>query len=123
MNNHYNKDLKDYACELRTCSVSRAEKYLWKAGLSRNKMGVKFKRQRPIYRFIVDFFSAEIGLIVEVDGNSHFTKGEYDAYRQKKLEELGYTVIRFNEGDVINNFPIVDNKIRHAIHCLKSGAI
>jgi very-short-patch-repair endonuclease len=52
-------------------------------------MGVKFKRKRPIYRFIVNFFSAEIGLIVEVDGNSHFTKGEYDAYRQKKLEELG----------------------------------
>jgi very-short-patch-repair endonuclease len=121
MNNHYNKDLKDYASELRTCAISKAEKYLWKAGLSRNQMGVKFKRQRPIYNFIVDFFSAEIGLIVEVDGNSHFTKGEYDAYRQKKLEELGYTVLRFNEGEVMNNYPSVDDKIRHAIYCLKNG--
>jgi very-short-patch-repair endonuclease len=51
----------------------------------------------------------------------HFTKGQYDVYRQKKLEELGYTVIRFNEGDVINNFPSVDEKNRHTIYCLKSG--
>jgi very-short-patch-repair endonuclease len=119
MNNYYNKDLKKFARELRSETVSKAEKYLWKAGLSRGQMGVKFKRQRPIHNFIVDFFSAEVKLIIEVDGNSHFVKGNYDRYRQDKLESLGYTVVRFNEGDVLNNYPKVDAAIRHAIYCLK----
>jgi len=119
MNNHYNKDLKEFSRELRNETVSRAEKYLWKAALSRGQMSVKFKRQRPIHNFIVDFFSAEVKLIIEVDGNSHFTKGNYDRYRQDTLEQLGYTVLRFNEGDVLNNYPEVDKAIRHAIYCLK----
>ena len=120
MNNHYNPNLKKFACELRNETVSRAEKYLWKAGLSRNQLGVKFKRQRPIHNFIVDFFSAEIGLIVEVDGSSHDAKGSYDRCRQDKLEASGYTVIRFQEGEVIHRYPNVEEKIRRAIEVLKS---
>lgn len=100
MNHHYNTNIKEYARELRTTSVSKAEKYIWKALLSRKQMGVAFKRQRPISNFIVDFFSAEIGLIIEIDGSSHFNKGEYDAYRESKLKELGFTVIRFSEGSI-----------------------
>lgn len=119
MNNHYNPNLKMYARELRTETVLRAEKYLWKAGLRSNQMGVKFKRQRPILNFIVDFFCAELKLIIEIDGNSHISKGNYDSYRQKELEEHGYTVVRFCEGDVLNNFSEVDTKIRHVIISLK----
>jgi len=119
MNNFYNKTLKDYAHELRTCSVSRAEKYIWKAILSRNQLGVKFKRQRPIDNFIVDFFSQEIGLIIEIDGSSHFVKPEYDKYRQDKLESLGYKFLRFSEGEVIHQFDNVYRQLSHAVHCLK----
>jgi very-short-patch-repair endonuclease len=109
-NNYYNPKLKEFARELRTESVSRAEKYLWKNVLSRNQQGVKFKRQRPISRFIVDFFAQEIALIIEIDGNSHLNKGEYDRMRQDKLEELGYTIIRFSEGDVIYNLGNVSHR-------------
>jgi very-short-patch-repair endonuclease len=119
MNHYYNKDLRVYANELRSETVSRAEKYLWKAVLSRNKMGVKFKRQRPIYRFIVDFFSQEIGLIIEIDGNSHMHNGEYDVYRQQKLESLGYTVVRFSEGEVLQDVDAVGIQLQHVIYCLK----
>ncbi|MES2556123.1 MAG: endonuclease domain-containing protein [Bacteroidota bacterium] len=113
MNNHYhNKQLREFARELRTETVSRGEKHLWKAVLSRNQLGVKFKRQRPIDHFIVDFFAYEIGLIVEIDGNSHINKGDYDAYRQKKLESLGYTIQRFSEGDVINNIVVEVLKVK-----------
>ncbi|HLP56640.1 MAG TPA: endonuclease domain-containing protein [Fluviicola sp.] len=120
MNNHYyNKQLRKFARELRTETISRAEKYLWKAVLSRNQLGVKFKRQRPIDRFIVDFFAYEIGLIVEIDGNSHINKGEYDAYRQRKLESLGYTIQRFSEGDVINNIHEVHMQLNHVVEALK----
>jgi very-short-patch-repair endonuclease len=80
-NNYYNPKLKDYAHELRTYSQSKAEKFLWKVALSRRQMGVKFKRQRPILHYIVDFYCQELNLIIEVDGSSHFNKGEYDARR------------------------------------------
>jgi len=119
--NHYNPKLKEYARELRTESVSRAEKYLWKYALSRNQQGVKFKRQRPILHFIVDFFAQEIDLIIEIDGNSHSNKGDYDRMRQSKLEALGCTFIRFSEGDVINNLGDVITQIQHVIYCLKEG--
>ena len=119
MNHHYNPNLKMYARELRTETVSKAEKYLWKAALSRNQMSVKFKRQRPILNFIVDFFCAELKLIIEIDGNSHYNKGNYDQYRQNLLEKHGYTVIRYTEGEVLNCLPEIDKKIRHVIYCLK----
>jgi very-short-patch-repair endonuclease len=120
MNYHYyNKQLREFARELRTETVSRGEKYLWKAVLSRNQLGVKFKRQRPIDRFIVDFFAHEIRLIVEIDGNSHINKGEYDAYRQKKLESLGYTFQRFSEGDVMNNIHEVHVQLSNVVEVLK----
>ena len=120
MNNHYNHNLKKYARVLRTESVSRAEKYLWKAGLKKKQLGVGFKRQRPIDQFIVDFFCAEVGLIIEIDGSSHNAKGAYDRYRQDRLESFGYTLIRFQEGEVIHRYPDVENEIRRVIEVLKS---
>ncbi len=119
MYHHYNSSLQHYARELRTTSVSKAEKYLWKHVLSRNKCGVKFKRQRPIDRFIVDFFAQEIKLIVEIDGSSHLNKGEYDHYREERLRSLGYSVIRFNEGDVMQNIGWVMDQLNHAVYCLR----
>ncbi len=119
MNNQYNPQLKKYAHELRHESVSIAEKYLWKHALSKAKCGVKFKRQRPIDFFIVDFFAQDIGLIIEVDGSSHFSKSEYDRYRQNKLESYGYSFLRFYEGEVMQNFGEVLTQIQHAVYCLK----
>jgi len=122
MNHHYNPQLKNYAQELRTSSISRAEKYIWKSLLSRGKLGVKFKRQRPMDNFIVDFFSQEISLIVEIDGNSHFNKGEYDLYRENRLKSLGYEIIRFNEGEVIHQLDDVRMRIIHVIDCLRESS-
>ena len=67
LNNHYNKNLKEFARELRTQSVSKAEKRIWKIILSREQTGVRFLRQRPIDRFIVDFFAPRLKLIIEID--------------------------------------------------------
>src|SRR5690606_32528266 len=101
-NNHYNKDLLPFARELRSEKATKAERRLWKSKLCSTKSEVRFLRQRPIDHFIVDFFAPELQLIIEIDGSSHFQKPEYDAFRQKKLESLGYTIIRFTEGQVIN---------------------
>jgi very-short-patch-repair endonuclease len=121
-NNHYNPNLKEYARELRSETVSKAEKRIWKALLSRKQMeGYRFLRQRPIDRFIVDFFCPELMLIVEIDGNSHFHKPEYDRYRQDKLEALGYTVVRFTEGLVIQNLNSVHEQLSYVVFCLRQG--
>jgi very-short-patch-repair endonuclease len=121
MNNFYNKDLKLFSRTLRTQSVSRAEKQLWLSVLKSNKIGVKFNRQRPIDHFIVDFFSKELGLIIEIDGNSHDNNAKYDRYRQDRLIALGFTLLRFQEGEVLNQIDEVAGKINHAVHCLRSG--
>ena len=115
LNNHYNKNLKEFARELRTQTVSKAEKRIWKIILSREQTGVRFLRQRPIDRFIVDFFAPTLKLIIEIDGSSHFNKPEYDYYRQKRLESLGYKLIRFTEGEVLNQIEKVDLDIRNTI--------
>ena len=121
MNNFYNKDLKLFSRTLRTQSVSRAEKQLWLSVLKSNKIGVKFNIQRPIDHFIVDFFSKELGLIIEIDGNSHDNNAKYDRYRQDRLIALGFTLLRFQEGEVLNQIDEVAGKINHAVHCLRSG--
>ncbi len=118
-NHYYNKNLREFARELRTQSVSKAEKYIWKAVLTRKQTGERFLRQRPIFNFIVDFFAPELGLIIEIDGSSHKNKAEYDFYRQQKLESLGYVFLRFKEGDLIQNIPMVKESIDYAIFCLK----
>jgi very-short-patch-repair endonuclease len=118
--NHFNPSLKEYARELRTETVSNAEKYLWKGLLSRKQTVEHFLRQRPIQKFIVDFFAPEFGLIIEIDGNSHYAKPDYDRYREDKLVSLGYTFMRFKEGDVLNNLNAVNEQILHAIHVLRN---
>ena len=118
-NNFYNQKLKLFARELRTETVSKAEKIIWKALLSNRKLEVKFLRQRPIDNFIVDFFAPEIRLIIEIDGNSHTNKGEYDSFRENKLKNLGFEMIRFKEGEVINDLDNVHSQLTHVIYSLK----
>jgi very-short-patch-repair endonuclease len=67
------------------------------------------------------FFAPELGLIIEIDGSSHFNKGKYDFYRQRKLESLGYVFLRYSEGEVIQNVDHVKDKIVYAIFCLKNN--
>jgi len=118
-NHHYNKSLKSFARDLRINTVSRAEKYIWKGLLSKKQTGFKFLRQRPINNFIVDFFCPDLQLIVEIDGNSHDNKGNYDKYRELKLKSLGYEFVRFKEGVVLNNLDDVSIQLRHIIYCIE----
>ena len=93
-----------------------AEATLWRA-LRNRKTGFKFRRQHPIYRFIIDFYCAKAKLLIEVDGESHFEpeQEEYDKLRTKYLEELGYKVIRFTNNDVRYNIDSVASKILQTI--------
>jgi leucyl-tRNA synthetase len=70
------------------------EEALWRH-LSAGKLGVAFKRQVPLAgNFIVDFFAPSRGLIVEVEGLVHSRRKAADERRTRKLERLGYRVLR-----------------------------
>ena len=118
-NNHYNKALRPIARKLRNNSVSKAEKILWKQVLSRKQIGVRVFRQRPIDKYIVDFFIPDFKLIIEIDGSSHESKGEEDVIRQTILETLGFCVFRLREQEILSDIVVARDKIHYALSCLK----
>jgi very-short-patch-repair endonuclease len=72
---------------------------------------IDFDRQRIIGNYIVDFYVKTLGLVVEIDGDSHENKVEYDAQRQQYLESLGLRVYRIADGDVKKNLELVLQKL------------
>jgi len=82
---------------------TEAEKRLWFHLRDRRLAGWKFKRQRPVDRFIVDFLCADAHLIVELDGGQHAVRAEADVRRTEILESLGYLVLRYWNSDVMAN--------------------
>jgi very-short-patch-repair endonuclease len=78
--------------------------------------GYQFMRQKPIGNYIVDFFCSKLKLVIEIDGESHSGKQEYDFKRQKELEALGLSFLRFYDRDVKQNMngvlQVIDNWIQ-----------
>ncbi|WP_425390328.1 endonuclease domain-containing protein [Ekhidna sp.] len=107
---HYNKNLKTKARKLRN-EATKAEAVLWKHVLRASGIGYPFRRQRPIDNYIVDFVSLPLKLIIEIDGITHSYEdvAENDKIRQKKLEELGYKVIRIPDDAILSNVDRVRN--------------
>jgi len=90
-----------------------AEQLLWNE-IRNKKVGCKFRRQYSIGNSIVDFYSPEARLIVEIDGESHFyhpDSQELDTERQKSIELLGLKVIRFTNYEIYHNLEEVINVI------------
>ena len=118
----YNINLRDRARPLRR-KGTKAEAYLWKFALKNRIQGYKFLRQRPIMNFIADFMCPELMLIIETDGASHLVDGaeEKDLTRQKKLEQAGFTVLRFEDGAVLNNLLMVLTIIEQEVSKLSSA--
>lgn len=82
-----------------------AEEKLWYWLRDSQLDGLKFRRQHPIGRFIVDFYCAQEKLVIEIDGDSHSSpvQMEYDQARTDWLEEQGCRVMRFNNDNVRDN--------------------
>ena len=99
---NYKKNLKSNARSLREHGTL-SEIIMWTQVLKARKLkGYQFHRQRPILKYIADFFCKELNLIIELDGITHEEKHEDDIIRQNNLEEHGYNVIRFPDVEVIN---------------------
>lgn len=90
--------------------MSDAEQRLWHA-LRRKQLGVKFRRQHPIEKFIADFACLEPKLVIEVDGGQHSDDAVFDAKRTKRIEMQGFKVIRFWNNEVLENLDGVLAKV------------
>jgi very-short-patch-repair endonuclease len=80
-----------------------AECRLWTHLRTDRMNGISFRRQHAIGPYIVDFCSPRGKLVIEVDGSQHLNKLAYDAKRTTFLSSQGYAVLRFQDGDVMNN--------------------
>jgi very-short-patch-repair endonuclease len=101
--------------ELRT-NATMPEQKLW-ALLRGKQLGVKFRRQHGIGHYIVDFYCPECRLVIEVDGDSHYTEiaQKNDALRNSYLEQLGLRVLRFTNEQVNQNMAGVYETIKRVI--------
>ena len=115
----YNKNLKHFARELRKNSTL-AEVLLWQ-NIKGKCYGYEFHRQVPLNEYIVDFYCHELKLAIEIDGNSHDFKFEYDKLRQKKLESMGISFIRFSDYDVKRNINDVLRALEFVISEIEEG--
>jgi very-short-patch-repair endonuclease len=114
--------LYQFGKELRQQSTE-AEKLLWTELRNKKINGLKFRRQHPIDKFIVDFYCHEKKLAIELDGGVHDKKvnKEYDEARTAMLAGLNVIVLRFKNEDVINNMKDVLEKISYMADMLNTN--
>ena len=107
-------ELLTRAKELRT-GQTMIEQRLWYHLRAHRFMGLKFKRQKPIVRYIADFVCLECRLIIEIDGGQHAVCTEYDQARDTWLHNEGYTVLRFWNNEVLQQIEGILEQIRIAV--------
>lgn len=110
---HNRKELLETRRQLRK-NLTPAEAYLWNQLKAKRLDGKKFVKQHSIGNYIVDFYLASDRLIIELDGEVHQNAStmEYDEKRTAYLNREGFTVIRFENKMVFDNFESVLMEIR-----------
>ena len=107
--------MNDFARELRN-NATEAERLVWQRLRRRQLGGFKFRRQRPIGRYICDFVCLEAAVVVELDGSQHIVQAPYDARRDAFLRSCDFRVLRFWNGDALSRTDSVVETIFEALH-------
>lgn len=110
----YNQSLKPLAQNLRR-SGNLSEVLLWNQ-IKSKKLGVQFLRQKPVDKYIVDFYCNELSLVIEIDGVSHDAKADSDVERQNMLESKSIKFLRFSDTEVKCNIESVVKEIKESIN-------
>jgi very-short-patch-repair endonuclease len=110
----YRLDLKTRARSMRS-DATAAERKLWYELLS--ALPHRFTRQKPLGRFVADFYCSRARLVIEVDGDSHFSDVAriYDEARTEWLRAQGIQVLRFTNAEVMQDFEAVGAKVLEAL--------
>jgi len=98
--------------------MTEAEQILWERIRRRRIDGHKFRRQYSIKGFVLDFYSPEVRLGIEVDGGYHFRRfqGDYDKARQRLIESLKIGFIRFTNENILTDIDKAISKIKDKIN-------
>lgn len=117
----YLQRTKPFARTLRK-NMTPAELTLW-GHIRRRQLGHRFRRQLPVGNCIIDFASLQTGLAIEIDGGQHYARSQRkkDLRRTSYLESLGFTVIRFNNHEVLSNIEGVVERIGEMLDKLEKG--
>lgn len=115
----YNPNLQDRAREMRNNSTKSEIKF-WCELIRKKETGYQFYRQKVIDNYIVDYYCAKLKLVVEIDGESHEGKGEYDKNRDDILNSYGLKVLHFNDSTVLNNFQLVEKDFKEQLKLRES---
>ncbi len=112
----YDKNLKQPARDLRN-NMTNAEQVFWNNLRRKQILGLQFYRQKPILNFIVDFYCAAVNLVIECDGSQHYTVegSEADQARDQALVELGLTILRFDNRQVLLEMDAVIEVIMNVV--------
>lgn len=104
----YNKDLKEFSRKLRNNSTL-GEILLWQKLRAGSMKNYTFNRQKPLGRYIVDFYCKPLKLVIEIDGSYHFEEEQKikDNLRQQILEKMGVSFLRFSEQQIRKDMDIV----------------
>ncbi len=103
--------------------MTKEERHLWYDFL--RTYPIKFLRQKPLGRYIADFYCAEAKIVVELDGSQHFceVQAQKDAERTAYLEQYGIRVLRIPNNAVNQNFSgvceYVDNEVKQSLSQLR----
>jgi very-short-patch-repair endonuclease len=111
----YDSNNKEAAKKLRR-KPTPAERCLWKR-LRLKHLGLIFYRQKPVGKYIADFYCPEVKLVVEVDGDYHAgaETAANDKERDAIMRNNGITVLRFQNAEVLNETDKVINTIDHVL--------
>ena len=106
MQRKQNKNIVPLAKILRK-NMTKEERRLWYDFL--RSYPVRFSRQKVLGNYIVDFYSAQAKLVIELDGSGHYTEEgkQYDGERTKFLSEYGLKVVRISNTEIHKNFESV----------------
>ena len=119
--------MKKFARQLRK-EQTPVEERMWKLLRGRRFMNLKFRRQHPVIWntgchgsdfYILDFYCHELQLGIELDGGIHDRQLEEDAFRDRKLREIGIDIIRL-KNEEFNDFKKMMTKLFDKITDLKS---
>lgn len=78
-------------------------------------MGFKFIRQYSVDNYVVDFYCPAKRLAIELDGDIHYKKQQYDQYRTNYLRAFSIIVLRFKNSEVDLDIKSVLNKIAFSL--------
>ena len=117
----YNKTSeKDKRQSLRN-NMPPAEQLVWARLKGKQVENCKFRRQYSVGAFVVDFYTVEIKLAIEIDGDSHFTDGAEvaDRERQSSIESSGIRFLRFTNRQVYKELDAVIEAISQMVCTLR----